>query len=530
MSRAWTGCLDGHVPHFAAAAPCGFVAATERSALPRHHGPRIDLFLCWPRLCVFDSWNRYTAEKPSRSSRLTRRNAPSVSILRPLKGLDCNFEANLESSFCQDYPNFEIVFSVDSPNDPAVPVVEKLRKKHSHVPCSLIINHETLCINPKVNNLARSYEVAGSDIIWILDSNVQMDLGALGRAVDLFQDPKVGLVQHLPCGVRPGSLGSLLDAVFLNCTHARMHSLINWVNVASCVIGKSNLFRREAIDSLGGLQYFGRYMAEDNMIGIAVMNNGLSHRVAPDLAYQALGSVSLQEYFNRRARWTRIRKYAVAAATLYEPFTESLFAGYLAGWAFNQVLGIPFWPFFILNFLGWFISDVFCAWVIHPGSTRGGGWTDFRQFLFAWLVREFSAMPVYLWAMSGSTVEWRGKRFYLHTDGTVEPLFDGKGPQRPVGWLPRLSPPIDTPPPAFLRPPRLSRSQSPERRSCDRSRSPERAISGSERRTPSKASLTSTPSSDHSLALDSKLGSQPRDAGSSPPPSPAHSVSANLFP
>ncbi|KAH6563420.1 hypothetical protein BASA60_010714 [Batrachochytrium salamandrivorans] len=385
------------------------------------------------------TWNLYHRKKPPCPSRLTRSSAASVTILRPLKGIDCNLEQNLESSFLQDYPNFEIIFCIASDKDPCIPIVRKLAAKHRHISCKLIIGDVNVGVNPKVNNLSRGYSMAKSDIVWILDSNVQMNHGALGRAVDLLTEPGVGLVIHLPCGVRPLSFGSLLDAVFLNSTHARMFSAINRLNVVSCVVGKSNLFRRSDLVDYGGLDGFGRYMSEDNMIGAALMVKGYRHRVAPDLAYQSLGYSTLKDYFSRRARWIRIRKYVVAVATMYEPFSESLIAGLTAGWAFQYTLGVPFWPFFILNMVAWFASDAFVVWVIHPDSVRGSGWTDFCLFALAWLARELSAIPVYIWAMSGSTVEWRGSRFYLHTDGTVEPLQPGLGPKRPVGILPCIT-------------------------------------------------------------------------------------------
>ncbi|KAI8924347.1 glycosyl transferase family 21-domain-containing protein [Entophlyctis helioformis] len=338
------------------------------------------------------TWNRYRKQKPARSPRLTRSTAPPVSILRPLKGIDFNLEANLESSFLQDYPNFEIILPLP--------------------------REQIVGVNPKVNNLIRGYNAAKSDIVWIMDSNISVDHSALARAVDIMQEPGVGLVHHVPCGVYTQSLGSLLDAVFLNTAHARMYSTINSLGVASCVVGKSNLFRRSALEDIGGLAYFGQFMAEDNIIGMAVMNKGFKHRVSPDLAYQSLGASTLTD-------------------TLYEPFSESLVACALAGWALNATLGVPFWPFVTLQFLGWFISDAFVSWVIHPGSVRGGGWTDFRMFALAWLLREVSALPVYLWAMSDSQVNWRGKRYYLHTDGTVEILRPGCSPKR-TGLFPSM--------------------------------------------------------------------------------------------
>ena len=65
--------------------------------------------------------------------------APGVSILRPLKGLDTNLSENLESTFKQDYPNFEILLSVADEDDEALPVVRDLISKYPNVNARVII-------------------------------------------------------------------------------------------------------------------------------------------------------------------------------------------------------------------------------------------------------------------------------------------------------------------------------------------------------------------------------------------------------
>jgi hypothetical protein len=65
--------------------------------------------------------------------------APGVSILRPLKGLDTNLYENLESTFNQEYPNYEIIFSVTDEDDQALPVVRDLLAKYRHFNAKVII-------------------------------------------------------------------------------------------------------------------------------------------------------------------------------------------------------------------------------------------------------------------------------------------------------------------------------------------------------------------------------------------------------
>ncbi len=54
---------------------------------------------------------------------------PPVTVLKPLHGMEPQLERNLESFFCQDYPEFEIIFGARHHTDPALRIVESLQKK-----------------------------------------------------------------------------------------------------------------------------------------------------------------------------------------------------------------------------------------------------------------------------------------------------------------------------------------------------------------------------------------------------------------
>jgi len=47
-------------------------------------------------------------------------------VLKPLHGLDRELQENIESFYLQDYPKYEILFSVHEEVDPAVAVVREL--------------------------------------------------------------------------------------------------------------------------------------------------------------------------------------------------------------------------------------------------------------------------------------------------------------------------------------------------------------------------------------------------------------------
>ncbi|CCM03119.1 uncharacterized protein FIBRA_05240 [Fibroporia radiculosa] len=359
-------------------------------------------------LCLLGCYTarkRYRPRSRSSTPSPPATSVPGVSILRPLKGLDANLYDNLESTFTQDYSNFEIFFCVADEGDQALSVVRDLIEKYPNVTTHVMIGEEVVGVNPKINNIIRSYRQAAHDIIWVLDSNVMVDPGTLARAVDALDGPadiaplssrrRVALVHHIPFAWSSEySLGSRLDEAFLNTNHAKMYLAINFVAVDSCVVGKSNLYRRSDVERVDGslkpishaqdeatysggrgLAAFGRFLAEDNMIASALWHElGLRHDLSCDVARNAVGNMSLSDYFWRRVRWVRVRKRMTFAATLIEPLTESVVLGGLTALALKHLLGIPSWIFLPVHYTLWLLVDldVFKSLAGHslPSSSR----------------------------------------------------------------------------------------------------------------------------------------------------------------
>src|SRR5262245_48855509 len=95
---------------------------------------------------------------------------PSISLLKPLCGAEPGLEDYLETFFLQDYPSYEILFAADE-DDPAVPIVEKLRERFPNVPTRLILTGESPYANPKVYRLKKMSDEASNEILAITDSD-----------------------------------------------------------------------------------------------------------------------------------------------------------------------------------------------------------------------------------------------------------------------------------------------------------------------------------------------------------------------
>src|ERR1700674_5457814 len=79
---------------------------------------------------------------------------PSVTILKPLHGMEPNLYANLASFCVQDYPSpVQIVFGVADPADPAIRIVRQLIADFPACDITLAINSWRHGANGKVSNL-----------------------------------------------------------------------------------------------------------------------------------------------------------------------------------------------------------------------------------------------------------------------------------------------------------------------------------------------------------------------------------------
>ncbi|KAF7314485.1 Glycosyltransferase family 21 protein [Mycena kentingensis (nom. inval.)] len=410
-------------------------------------------------LGCFAARRRYRVRPRSPLSSASPSSVPGVSILRPLKGLDANLYENLEATFTQEYPNFEIILSVADERDPALPVAQQLMEKYPQAPCRVIVGEEIVGANPKVNNLVRPCREAKHDILWVIDSNVMVHPGTLARAVDALvgkpDAPKrIALVHHVPFAVlADDQLGSRVEEAFLNTNHAKMYIALNTIAVDSCVMGKSNLYRRSDLERVNGslkplspdeyprgphgLPAFAKYLAEDNMIASALWHElGARHDLSCDVARNVVGGMTLKDYIWRRVRWIRVRKHMVLAATLLEPFTESIVLSLIGAASLRVLLDgvLPMWLSVVLHFTLWIWvdMDVYESLAGHPLSPERR-W----PFLGAWAFRELLALPIFLFAIFGSEVSWRGQRYTMLRNGEVERAEETHS----RGWFRRLRQP-----------------------------------------------------------------------------------------
>ena len=113
--------------------------------------------------------------------------APAVTIVRPVCGVDNCERETLASSFGLDYPDYRVIFCAARADDPAVALVRELIAAHPGELAELLIGDDRAGPNPKLNNTIKGFDAARTDWIIMADSNVMMPRDYIQRLLARWQ-------------------------------------------------------------------------------------------------------------------------------------------------------------------------------------------------------------------------------------------------------------------------------------------------------------------------------------------------------
>ncbi len=335
----------------------------------------------------------------------TERQEP-ISVLKPLAGLDLELEHNLRSFFEQDYTNFEILFAVRDLDDPAVAVVEAVRKEYPHVSSRVIVTGSSRYTNAKVYSLDLMLAEAEHDLVVMSDSDIRATPSLLRTAAAEFSDPKVGVAtcpyRAVAGSLAGGSLWSRLEATGMNVDFISGILAARMLEGMQFAVGPTIIARRSALDSFGGLERLKDYLAEDFVMGKFAAEAGYGVILSSYVVEHHIGISGLLENAEHRLRWARSTRrsrplgYFGQALTMPLPWSLAVCAANPAWWPVLPVtLAIRWAAAYVVSAR---VLRTRINWALMPLE-------DLAGFGF-WLAGCF-----------GSTIVWRGRRYRLFSDG-----------------------------------------------------------------------------------------------------------------
>ena len=332
-----------------------------------------------------------------------------ISILKPLKGFDRDTEANLESFFHLNYPEYELLFSVADARDPVIKIVERLRRRFPHVKAALFVKDSYVGPNPKINNLLVPYAAARYSSVLISDSNIRVPRDYLLALAADFEGRT--MICSVVSGIQAESFAGKLEEIFLSTFYSRP-------GVTSAAIGhpymtgKSLLFRRDYLDRMGGLEILRNHLAEDMVIGEKFREQGLPTALARVPVTQVIGAPTLSQFWARHVRWGLIRKAHAPLAFVLEIFlTNAFVAAAIGSLALEDFTGVPAIYLFSATLASW------CAFDLSVMRSMGSRLTAATPAL--WMIREFLHIPLWLNIAATNSVMWKGRTWKIRRDGTL---------------------------------------------------------------------------------------------------------------
>ncbi len=328
---------------------------------------------------------------------------PPVSILKPLHGLDPGFYETVRSHAVLEYPEFEILFGVSDPGDPAIGEIERLRAEFPGVAIRLI-RSEAATPNRKVGVLADLAAAARYPILVVNDSDIRVAPDYLARVVAPLEEANVGMVTCL-YRARARTLPGRFEALGIATDFAPSALVAPLVGVSGFALGSTMAFRAEDLARIGGFASIADYLADDHRLGRRIGELGRRVVISACVVETTVPDAHWGEMWRHQVRWARTIRLSQGGGYLGLPLANAtLWAALLAaGGLWRAALAL-----FALRLAAGLV-------------TAAGVLRDRQSLACAYLLpfRDLAGLAIWAAGLFGSTVVWRDASLKLDRKGRI---------------------------------------------------------------------------------------------------------------
>jgi len=263
---------------------------------------------------------------------------PGISVIKPVKGVDAEAYENFQSFCRQRLPvPYELIFALQDPEDPALPLIERLKEEHPEVDIRVTVNPVKHPWTGKCSNLYYGLQLAKYDCLVFSDSDMRVPPDFMARISSQLYGRGLGLVSALPIHLGAKGFWALIYMLHLNATI--LAQWLPWATVFKLgVAGGTVAIKREVLDRIGGIAAIGDYLVEDVQLGLLVREAGYGIAIGPPV-YSLVGAKTKEDALSLMARGAIIYRRMLSTALEVPYFIVGYF--YLPLLAAGIILSYP---------------------------------------------------------------------------------------------------------------------------------------------------------------------------------------------
>src|SRR5215831_7243805 len=333
---------------------------------------------------------------------------PAVSLIKPVCGLEKNLYRNLSTACHQDYPEYEVIFSVQDSADPALPLLARIRNEHPGVPVRIIVDRASAGPNGRLSNILNATEHAIGQLLVYSDSDMRLAPDYLRTMVRALADPGVGVACTLYRAEAAENVYESLELLSLNVDFVPSMVFAMETGAALACPGASQGIRREMLRRIGGLRPMAYSLVEDLELGRAVVQAGFRVALVPHVAVTEVDLPRFSSWWRHQVYWDQNTRVANPVGFFFTLL----------------VRGVPFAFLYALGGGrgGWLVLALTSAVRLGAAAVTSTLLGDREGIRRAWLlpVRDIAGVVVWFASFIRRKVHWRGRVFVLSGKRMIE--------------------------------------------------------------------------------------------------------------
>jgi ceramide glucosyltransferase len=362
---------------------------------------------------------------------------PSVTVIRPIKGLDVDGEANVRAALETGYPGeLETLFVFDDASEPAVAIVRRViseAQRHGRRVDARIL----FCGAPppgttgKLNAMIDGLSEARGELVAFADSDIRPSPTALTTLVQTLLSSSDAGSAFAPVVVTEPTrtVGDAGYALMLNGLYSPVASYVARRRADSLpfIMGQFMLFRREALVAIGGLESARGQLVDDMYLGKLIEEAGYRNSMSPEPVPIIQHDLPLREFIGVYRRWMTFSRTGLPGLR---------FKSY--SWARGGAFWLGVIGAVLLGWTGQWGAALLAAVVsislvasVNALHARAGGHPLPLAHLWVAAALIIAAPFALLVMHTQRQIEWRGRRYALSASGRLDTTGESRSALQP---------------------------------------------------------------------------------------------------